>query len=120
MKRIHIMQGLCLLLLGVSGSEEGSCNPDAVEQDSECNLVADTIEKENVENEMSVELLQRDLYLKSRNNFKEITVKPWDCEKFKTKSFQSTTKDDNSVSYITDWSEITGSGTPVRTLKPEE
>jgi len=58
--------------------------------------------------------------LKSRNNFKEITVKPWDCEKFKTKSFQSTTKDDNSVSYITDWSEITGSGTPVRTLKPEE
>jgi len=120
MKRIHIMQGLCLLLLGVSGSEEGSCNPDAVEQDSECNLVADTIEKENVENEISVELLQRDLYLKSRNNFKEIKMNPWNCAKGKSLSFQSTTLNDNSKSFITEWSAITGEGKPFRTVLPEE
>jgi len=119
MKRIHFMQGLCLLLLGVSGSHERNCDPKAVEKHSECSLVAETMEKENIENEMNVELLQRDLHLKRRNNFKEITVAPWDCKLEKTSSFQSTTLNDNSASFITNWDQITGTGTPVLTLKPE-
>jgi len=113
-----------MFISGIVDSDEAVCAPAKNQKQSECHLVGDAVERENLEHDMQVELLQRELHLKSRSNiergFKEIKMKSWIFCSTNGSFFQSTTKNDNSESKITRWYPASGTGSVVRTLKPEE
>jgi len=115
---------LCFLFLGVSSQGEEECS-SSQQKDSACSGSHERGTVETLEDEMKIELLQRDLSLRSGSDleagtpkWEEVTPKPWPCDSKKL-SYQTTVPPDNSKTVIASWTP-SGSYEPVLTIWPKK
>jgi len=116
---------LCFLFWGASSQVEDGCLSNHQEKDSVCAGSHEKGTVDNLEEDMKIELLQRDLSLRSGSDleappeWKEVKPVPWPCKTEKL-SYQTTVPPDNSKTVVGSWNPQTGSYDPVLTILPEK